>query len=111
MLTIQALPSAGLVHHQLFIPQAVPRVAPVAPQGFKTSNKRTRSPSPPPAVPVSLYHQGYAYKPQAVPNTSYQPPPPQSKYCLNIKLFFQLFSSSSFLGLKIHSRTKTSLLI
>ncbi|GLV40603.1 uncharacterized protein CBL_04405 [Carabus blaptoides fortunei] len=79
MLTIQALPSAGLVHPQLFIPQSVPRVAPVAPQGFKTSNKRTRSPSPPTAVPVSLYHQGYAYKPQAVPNTSYQQPPPQKE--------------------------------
>lgn len=76
---IQGLPPAGLVHPQLFLPQAVPRSAPVAPQGFKPTNKRARSPSPPPSVPVSMYHQGYAYKPQTIPNTSYQAPTqPQS---------------------------------
>lgn len=88
MMTIQAMPPQDLVHSQLFIPQTVPRTQPVAPQGFKTSNKRTRSPSPPPAIPVSLYHQGYAYKPQQVQNPSYQqqqqpPPPQQSKYRIN----------------------------
>lgn len=88
MLTIQALPSAGLVHPQLaFLPQAAPRAVPIAPQGFKPTNKRTRSPSPPPSVPVSMYHQGYAYKPQTIPNTSYQQPPQQQSKYLTILLF------------------------
>jgi len=78
MLTIQALPSTGLVHQQLFIPQNVPRVTAVPQQGFKTVNKRPRSPSPPPQPTpptTTIYHQGYAYKPPNVANTTYQSSP------------------------------------
>lgn len=50
-------------------------------QGFKPCTKRPRSPSPPPSIPVSLYHQGYSsYKP-SVGSTPYQSSP-QSKWCL-----------------------------
>lgn len=69
MLALQA----GLIHqHPLYISQSMPRTGPVSqPQtGFKGTIKRPRSPSPPPAVPVSLYHQGYGYKP--TPVTAYQ---------------------------------------
>ncbi|KAF5304919.1 hypothetical protein FQR65_LT00803 [Abscondita terminalis] len=77
MLTIQAIPSTGLVHQQLFIPQSVPRVTALAQQSFKAVNKRPRSPSPqpPPAPPTTIYHQGYAYKPPNVGNTAYQGSP------------------------------------
>ncbi|KAF5275439.1 hypothetical protein FQA39_LY06896 [Lamprigera yunnana] len=77
MLTIQAIPSSGLVHQQLFIPQSVPRVTAVPQQSFKTMNKRPRSPSPQPqaAPPTTIYHQGYAYKPPSVGNTNYQGSP------------------------------------
>lgn len=75
---MQQLPS-GLVHQQLYLPQNIPRGAPVVQPSFKATTKRPRSPSPPPTVPVSLYHQGYGYKqPQTFPNTSYQSSP-QSK--------------------------------
>lgn len=73
MLTIQALPSSGLIPQQLFIPQSVPRVPAVAQQAFKTI-KRPRSPSPQPAPPTTIYHQ-YAYKPPNVANASYQSSP------------------------------------
>ncbi|KAK4885400.1 hypothetical protein RN001_001671 [Aquatica leii] len=77
MLTIQAIPSSGLVHQQLFIPQTVPRVTAVPQQGFKAVNKRPRSPSPQPqpAPPTTIYHQGYAYKPPNVGSTTYQGSP------------------------------------
>lgn len=79
IITIQALPT-GLVHQQLYLPQPTPatRSTPVPQQTFKTTIKRPRSPSPQPAVPVSLYHQGYGYKPPTVVNASYQTSP-QSK--------------------------------
>lgn len=78
MLTIQAIPSTGLVHQQLFIPQTVPRPAAVPQQSFKAVNKRPRSPSPqPPAAPppTTIYHQGYTYKPPTVGNSAYQGSP------------------------------------
>lgn len=84
MFKIQTLPSAPLVS-QLFLPQTMPR--PMAPQNFKSTSKRPRTPSPPPTVPVSIYHQTY-YKSQNIPNTSYQPPPPQQQSMLLLLLFF-----------------------
>lgn len=53
---------------------------PLPPAAYKTAVKRPRSPSPPPQVPVSMYHQGYtAYKPPSVAAGSYQGSP-QSKF-------------------------------
>lgn len=77
IITIQALPSS-VVHQQLYLPQSVPRAAPVV-QNFKPVSKRPRSPSPQPTVPVSLYHQGYGYKPPTVVSASYQTSP-QSEF-------------------------------
>lgn len=79
VLAIQALPT-GLMHQQLYISPTVARNAAVPQQqgAFKSAVKRPRSPSPQPAVSVSSYHQGYAYKPTAVGTGSYQNSP-QSK--------------------------------
>ncbi|CAH0550504.1 unnamed protein product [Brassicogethes aeneus] len=73
---LQTMPSA-LVHQQLYISPSVPRGAPIPPQQptFKATVKRPRSPSPQPAVPVSMYHQGYGYKPPAVNTANYQTSP------------------------------------
>lgn len=83
MLTLQSIPQ-GLVHQQqVYIqPPSVSRPAPMpqqqSQQGFKPCTKRPRSPSPPPTIPVSLYHQGYGnYKP-SVASAPYQSSP-QSK--------------------------------
>ncbi|XP_045476264.1 G protein pathway suppressor 2 isoform X2 [Harmonia axyridis] len=79
ILTLQSIPQ-GLVHQQqvYITPASVPR-APMPQQqpqqGFKPCTKRPRSPSPPPSIPVSLYHQGYSsYKP-SVGSTPYQSSP------------------------------------
>lgn len=87
MMPVQALPTS-LVHQQLYLPQpsVAARSTPIPQQAFKTAPKRPRSPSPQPAVPVSLYHQGYGYKPTTVVNTSYQTSP-QSEYNANGALF------------------------
>lgn len=87
MITIQGLPPAGLVHPQLFLPQNIPRGAPLGTQaGFKPLNpgKRARSPTP----PVSVYHQSYvtaaAYKPQPTPSYA---PSTQSLYNNIFKIY------------------------
>ncbi|KAG5870984.1 hypothetical protein JTB14_013455 [Gonioctena quinquepunctata] len=85
MIALQSLPP-NMVHQQLYIQQQHPqqpqqsRLAPMGQQqvqmqqsAFKTT-KRGRSPSPPPQVPVSLYH-GYGYKPPTVGTSSYQGSP------------------------------------
>ncbi|XP_049817164.1 G protein pathway suppressor 2 [Aethina tumida] len=70
---LQTMPGA-------FVPQTVyispaPRGQQVAGQQYKTTVKRPRSPSPQPAVPVSMYHQGYAYKPAQQQQMGYQTSP------------------------------------
>ncbi|XP_045476273.1 G protein pathway suppressor 2 isoform X3 [Harmonia axyridis] len=83
ILTLQSIPQ-GLVHQQqvYITPASVPR-APMPQQqpqqGFKPCTKRPRSPSPPPSIPVSLYHQGYSsYKP-SVGSTPYQSSPQKTQ--------------------------------
>ncbi|CAH1169874.1 unnamed protein product [Phaedon cochleariae] len=85
MIALQSLPPSTMIHQQLYIQQQPqqqqpqqqqqqpqqqppPQAARCAPMGqgppqqaFKPA-KRPRSPSPPPQVPVSMYH-GYGYKP------------------------------------------------
>ncbi|XP_023030511.1 uncharacterized protein isoform X2 [Leptinotarsa decemlineata] len=89
MIALQALPP-NMVHQQLYIQQQhqqphqqqpqSSRLAPMPQQqapmqqsAFKTT-KRTRTPSPPPQVPVSMYH-GYGYKPPTVVTSTYQGSP------------------------------------
>jgi len=88
MIQIQSL-SQGMVPHQqqaLYIqqPQTPGRIQTISqqplqqqpPTTYKTAVKRPRSPSPPPQVPVTMYHQGYtAYKPPTMGTSSYQGSP------------------------------------
>lgn len=81
-----------LVQQQIYLPQAVPRAAPMPTQTLKASTtKRPRSPSPPPSV--SIYHQGYGYKQPPIANPNYQTSP-QSKYEYNIQQHFNRFNYS-----------------
>lgn len=85
MVQIQSLQQQGLVPHQpqtLYIQQPPTRRFQTVAAAYKTGVKRPISPSPPPQVPVSLYHQGYTtYKPPTVAGASYQNSP-QSEFSL-----------------------------
>lgn len=93
MLPLQALPG-NLVHQQVFVPQPLAR-GPVPQQAFKAAVKRSRSPSPPQTVPVSIYHQGYNYK-GPVANTTYHSSP-QSEF---FTLFYVILSCFDYINYK-----------
>lgn len=101
MMTIQTIPS-GLMHQQLYISPNVARSAPVnqLQTNFKPPAKRPRSPSPQPMVSVSMYHQGYGYKPSPVGSSPYQGSP-QSKKCCFIAQFWTTIIFLFWVGLII----------